>query len=628
MKHKSSYFGLLKLDVVSPNENNSFKNKVTSIVKKSRIQYYKNAFTRNLSNIRGTWRLVNELASRNICKNTINKIIWNNAELTENLEIAEAFSEYFSTIAPTLNDNMPSNDLNPLSFINRNISNSIFLDPISPMECATIVNSLKNTKDNLSIPVSIFKQYLSPLLPSLCNMINLMFSSGQFPNSLKQAVIVPIFKKGDKSQPGNYRPISLLPFLSKILEKAILNRITKFTADENLISPSQYGFIKNSSTVNSILDLTENVYTALDSKNININVMIDFQKAFDTINHPILISKLQKYGIRGTPLDLISNFLSNRSTIVRINSVYSNPKALTMGLPQGSVLSAILFLFYINDLPNISNKFKSILFADDTVLCFTDKNQTRIYETCNNELIKFSSWTICNRLSVSLEKTRTLTITTRQNFTPGNITMNTVNLTNEQTFKYLGVIPDEKMKFSAHTKYISGKLSKGIGILYRIRDCAPHQVLKALYYSFIFPYLSYGVIVWGGTYDVHLKPLVVLQKRAIRIINKQPYLAHTNPLFIHNNFLKLQDIFRFNLATHFYKNKLYENFSRNHTYSTRFRDNLLPSFSRLVVTCQSIKVQGPRVWNEIPAQIRNAESLPQFKRMLKAHFIQQYTPIN
>ena len=238
----------------------------------------------------------------------------------------------------------------------------------------------------------------------------------------------------------------------------------KFTADENLISPSQYGFIKGSSTVNSILDLTEHVYSALDSKKISINIMIDFQKAFDTISHPLLISKLEKYGVRGIPLNLISNFLSNRSTIVRIDSVYSHPRPLTMGLPQGSVMSAILFLFYINDLPNISNKFKTILFADDTVLSFTDKNQNQIYENCNSELEKFTSWTICNRLSVSLEKTRSLTITTRRNFNPSTITMNTVNLTNEQTFKYLGVILDDNMKFSAHTKFIAGKISKGIFI--------------------------------------------------------------------------------------------------------------------------------------------------------------------
>ena len=628
LKLKSSYFKLLKLDVVTMHENNSFKNKVTSIIRKSKIEYYKSAFSRSHSNIRGTWRLVNELASRNISNNIINRIIWNNVELADNSEIAEAFSEYFSNVAPTLNDNMPTNDIDPLSFINLNISNSLFLHPISPMECTHIVNSLKNTKENQSIPVPIFKSHLSPLLPTLCDMINLMLSSGEFPSSLKKAVIIPIFKKGDKSLPGNYRPISLLPFLSKIFEKTILKRLAKFTADENLIHPSQYGFIKNSSTINSILDLTENIYSALNLKQININVMIDFQKAFDTVNHKILLSKLGKYGIRGLPLNLISNFLSNRSTTVRIDSEYSQPKPLIIGLPQGSVLSAILFILYINDLPNISNKFKSILFADDTALCFSNTNQNQIYETCNTELMKFFSWTISNRLSVSLEKTRTLTVTTRQNFTPGNISMDTVNLTNEHTFKYLGILLDDKMKFSAHIQYISGKISKGIGILFRIRDCVPHQVLKSLYYSFIFPYLSYGVIIWGGTYDVHLKPLITLQKRSLRIINKKPYREHTNPLFIQNNILKLHDLYKFNLGIHFYKNKLYENLTRTHTYSTRFRSNLLPSFNRLVVTKQSIYEQGAIVWNEIPAPIKNAQTLPKFKRMLKAHFIEQYRPVS
>lgn len=378
------------------------------------------------------------------------------------------------------------------------------------------------------------------------------------------------------------------------------------------------------STSDAILELTEMIYTSLNTKKITVNIMIDFQKAFDLIDPNILLRKLEKYGIRGVSLQLISTFLTNRSSVVKINDCHSKSKPLKLGLPQGSVLSPILFIIFINDLPNISENFKSVLYADDTSLCFQNSNPTQFTETCNFELDNFLSWTYCNRLLVNFEKTRILKISNLRNSNLGAIRLGSYNLEHDRTFKLLGVVLDENMKFDAHIQSITKKISISIGIMYRIKNYLSFNVLKSLYYSFIYSYLSYGIIIWGGTYHVHLQPLITLQKRAIRIINKQPYLAHTNVLFFQNKILKLGDIYKFFIAVHFYKKKLYLNLSRNHQYPTRFRFMLLPTYSRLVVSSQSIYSRGAAIWNEIPENIKNSKSVSIFKRKFKKFYLAQY----
>ena len=623
-KMKSQYYKMCQLGILSVSENNLFKNKVVRIIRKNKTRYYESAFARNKTNIKGTWILINELASREISQSKIKSIIWNNVEFYEDCDIAEKFSEYFSTVAPALNLDIPNSMTDPLSYITTSVPRSIFLSPILPDECEKIVRSLRNTKENNFIPVSIFKSYIASLLPTLCKMINQMFSTGTFPNYFKVATITPIHKKGAKSSPSNYRPISVLPCLSKLFEKCILLRLSKFISKENLIAPSQYGFVNKRSTVDAIVDLTEYIYTSLNSKQITISVMIDFQKAFDTINHRILLSKLEKYGIRGLTLQLISSFLANRSNIIRINSSFSQPKPLPLGLPQGSVLSPILFILYINDLTKLSKNFKPILYADDTTLCFINQNPSIVTQTCNLELDKFLAWTRCNRLSINFEKSCILIFSNIETNPVSNVQLGGYQLSQDNNLRFLGIILDDKLKFDTHIQYIATKISKSIGILYRIKDYVPDCILKSIYYSLIYPYLSYGIIIWGGTYQTHLNPLVILQKRAIRLINKQPYLAHTNNLFFQNKILKLNDIYKFHLGIYFYKNQLADNFTRNHNHATRNRDLLLPPFNRLVSTSKSVYESGARIWNEIPSTVQNASSLPSFKHKLKSYYIEQY----
>ena len=323
-------------------------------------------------------------------------------------------------------------------------------------------------------------------------MINLSIILGKPSTSLKLAPIAPIFKLGDPYVPQNYRPISILPFLGNFFERCIYNRLYDFSIKFSLFTSKQFGFLRNKSTSLAIANLTEYLYDVLDSRDISCNIFIDLRKAFDTIPHRILLNKLELYGIRGLPLDLLTDYLTDRLHCVRIGNTTSSPRPINIGVPQGSILGPLLFILYINDLPNISNLFHPTIFADDTTISIRDSSPTELVLKCNDVLEKLHDWTTCNRLSINYEKTFYM-LTTNQTFTEpfGNISINGHELDFRSEGKFLGIIFDNKLKFNHHTKYICNKISKSIGIIHRLKAFLPTRCLFSLYHSFIYPYLTY-----------------------------------------------------------------------------------------------------------------------------------------
>ena len=217
-------------------------------------------------------------------------------------------------------------------------------------------------------------------------------------------------------------------------------------------------------------------------------------------------------------------------------------------------------------------------------------------------------------------------LTTNQNFTEpfGNISINGHELDIRSEGKFLGIILDNKLKFNHHTKYVSNKLSKSIGIIHRLKAFLPSRCLFSLYHSFIYPYLTYCNIIWGNTYNTHLKPLETLQKRAIRLINKQSHLAPTKPLFHSSNLLTLADIHKYLVSVYMFKNRNSLNHNRHHHHHTRNHNQLLPSFRRLTTTQQSLSYSGPKIWNSLPDNVKNCKSVNTFKRTLKKFYVTLY----
>ena len=546
-------------------------------------------------------------------------------EITSPGDIAEVFNDYFNTIAQNLASNIPSTNLNPLSFIPFN-PNSFFLRPVTNQECIEIIENLKNSKtDYNTFPVYLLKIFRYLLAPSICKLINLSFTNSIFPSSLKSSVIIPIHKKGDKTILNNYRPISLLPTFSKIFERCIFNRLLDFIDRYSLLETNQFGFRKKNSTEDAILAFTNKIYQTLNNKAYSIGIFIDYSKAFDTIDHNILLGKLERYGVRGSPLQLFRSYLSNRQHKTKIQDHFSSSKSINIGLPQGSILSPLIFILYINDLNYISDSFAKTLFADDTTLTFTNDNFNTLIQTCNIELEKFNKWSIANKLSINTEKTYCMLFTNRHipNILPP-IYLNNQIIEYQSSLRYLGLILDNKLKFDVHINTISKKISKSIGIFYKLRSITGCECLKILYHSLVSPYLSYCSLLWGKAYPTHLKRLETLQKRIIRIINNKPFREHTRPLFFSNQILKIDDSYNLRLASYMYQLPDFEPFQSNHHYETRNRNNLRPNFQRLSLCQQSILYQGPKLWNSIPPEIKTSSNCHKFKKKYKNYLLSTY----
>ena len=623
---KSHYFKMYRNGLISRSTNNRLKNSVNREVTFAKNQYYKNVFNENQSNPRKSWSTLKLLMGQAKSKNSIDYIVTDNSNISNKLDIAKKFSEYFSSIASELDANLGFSSSCPVQHISRN-DKTFFMFPVKDGECLKLIKKLKNTKSSLNeMPVKIFKLVSTLIVKPLCKIINLSMQAGIFPSILKLARISPIFKKGPKSDVTNYRPISSLHFISKIFERSMTNRLVSFFNKFDLFSHSQFGFLKNKSTTDALVNLTEHIYESLNSKNHHISILIDLKKAFDTVNNSILSRKLELYGVRGLSQQWIRSFLKDRESFVSVEQHESNRTISNIGLPQGSIISPILFLIYINDLPKAPNNLHCTLFADDTTFAVSHPDFDTMTNLLNDELEKVADWFLSNRLTINVSKTELILHTNRrQAVTNGQVLLDNSPIQFSEDCLFLGTVIDENLSFSKHVQHILKKISRNTGILFKIRDKLPLNARINFYHSFIYPYLAYSVVVWGNTSYVHIKPLILQQKRIIRIISDAGYRDHTTPLFRRFSILKFTDIHRFFMLIFTRKAILNGSFQCLHSVNTRNRDQAIPTYQRLSQTQRSVNFHGPSLWNSLPLDLKNIEKLPCFKKKLKLHILNEYS---
>ena len=271
------------------------------------------------------------------------------------------------------------------------------------------ISKNKSTGPN-SIPTKLLHELKYIISKQLSNLVNLAFVTGTFPDLFKLAKVIPVYKKGDPLLSNNYRPISLLSNIGKLIEKLVHTRIYNFFEKIDCLYNQQFGFRASHSTNDALIQITETIRTSLDKGQFSCGVFLDFQKAFDTVNHKILLSKLEHYGIRGIALDLIKSYLSNRKQYVTINDIVSNTLGITLGVPQGSVLGPLLFLVYINDLHNVIEHSLVHHFADDTNLLYSSSSLKKINKHINHDLKLIVHWLRANRISLNVDKTEIMFI--------------------------------------------------------------------------------------------------------------------------------------------------------------------------------------------------------------------------
>ena len=360
--------------------------------------------------------------------------------------------------------------------------------------------------------------------------------------------------------------------------------------------------------------------------------MVTWHLAFDTIDHTILMRKLERYGIRGIAHTWLGNYLYNREQYVHIQNDKSDLMKVTCGVPQGSVLGPKLFLLYINEICNVSKLLKYVLFADDTNLFCSGGDLRQLLDTVEKELKILKRWFDINKLSLNLKKTKFIIFGYKKIKHEIKIMIDHVEIERVYENKFLGVIIDHKLCWKPHLKQVKRKVSMSTAILYKTKDVFNTKSLHMLYCSLILPYITYCVEIWGNTYKTVTNPIFILQKRAIRIINRAEYLEPTNTLFINSNALKFRDLVEFKTMQIMYKvknrivpdciQKLFQ--IRQSKYELRGMCMFNKINIRTNVKQRCMSVQGVNMWNVLDEEIKTCDTVQRFKKILKNKMLNKY----
>ena len=525
--------------------------------------------------------------------------------------ISNHFNDFFINIGPSLARAIPVQDKRPEDFMGQKVTQSIFLKPVTPEEINSIVKSLNNSAAGPDgINASTLKTSLEFINSPLTDICNMSLVEGVFPDELKVANVIPLYKSDDPLLVNNYRPVSLLNVLSKVFEKIMYNRLLDFLNKHKIIFKFQFGFRKGHSTYMALMILMDKLIKSLENGEFVIGIFLDFSKAFDTVDHHIMLTKLFHYGIRGNALEWFRSYLSNRCQFVTYNGVSSTSKAVKCGVPQGSILGPLLFLIYINDLANICYHTLPFLFADDTNLFKSGSDLAAMENAINTELRIISEWLKVNKLSLNIKKTKYMLFTKKRNYVDSiNIEIEGQSIDETGSTKFLGVIIDKQLNWKEHISHVTSKVSRGIGILIKARHLLNKDALVSLYYSFIYPYMTYCNHVWGNTYPTNLSRLVLLQKKVIRVIAQAKARAHTAPLFMELGFLKVCEINKYLIGKFMHKYHIKkvpdifcDMFTHNHNihiYRTRMAESLHVPRVRTNLGKSGIRFYGTIVWNKI-----------------------------
>ena len=627
-----------------------YRTLLKQLIKHAKSNHYKNKFEESSANPRKTWQVINELRGKS--KTPIKSdFVIDSEHIICRRKIANKFNEYFVSLAGKLNNDLlttasdgglPINRLESFTqYLSKAVDCSIFMEDASVDEIMEIINGFENGKSS-DIPVIVLKKSANLICPTLVRLYNNCMNDGFFPPEFKKGKISPIFKKGNKASLENYRPISTLPIFGKIFEKVIYKRLYGFLTSKGILHDNQFGFRKGHSTSHALHESVDAISGANSNNKHVLGIFIDLSKAFDTIDHEILLKKLENYGIRGQAHQLLKSYLTARTQYVSFSNEKSDLLNVQYGVPQGSVLGPLLFLLYINDIVNcyLGPDCRFVLYADDTNIFVTGPSKESTYLKANfilEQVIKFMN---SNLLHINMDKCCFMhfkpvaecdtTCARTRPFAHADdpsraLFINGKNVKKVTNAKFLGVFIDEKLDWSAHLTYLTKKLRSVSGAICRIRQSIPVEYYKTIYTALFESHLSFGISVWGvalkqngsdkifttqkhtirvlfGDLDAYLDKLSTCAR--VREFGKQKLGSefytkeHTKPIFNRLKLLTVQNIHKYHSVTELFKimkfrtpYSLYEKIS----LSVRDTSNLII----LPTPALSFFYESSKMWNSV-----------------------------
>jgi exonuclease III len=616
-----------------------FKEFCEKKLERDKIDHNTTGIKNSLNQPKKLWPKINEIIynKRIADDSSIKSLKSSGSIITDPKVMANRINDYFVEIPIQLDNLLP--DIDDAEVLIEGPEPSMTLSSFSHTDIIEMKDILRNLKKNAAsgydfVTPAFLRDIENDILNFLVKSVNNMLDSGVFPDSLKISKITPVFKDGDKQNVSNYRPIAVLPILSKIFETIIKNRLTQFLSNNNLIHSNQYGFQKNSSTSAAVVNLMSGIIGNLDAKKKTAALFIDLRKAFDCVNHEILLRHLIDIGVGGKAYDLLRNYLLNRKQYTKIGKYDSDLRDIECGVPQGSILGPILFLIYVNGIFDLKLKGKIQLYADDSVLLYAERSFDDLYVSMSSDLRILNKWFTRNRLTMNVEKTKFLTFETKNSTNLDRfdeIWFGKEKLLRVEVYKYLGLWIDFKLDFSTHIKRIRKSVAPIIGVLKRIRPYVIAEILDNLYFAYVHSRLSYMVSIWGMATQGRINSLQVLQNRGIKNLRRLPFRFPTKELYSEKILpvVKLRE-FEMLLTVHriikgkfrYGQSILYR--SEIHGYNTRNSHNIQLPFFRMSLGRSSFKYEAFERFNGLPLSVRETDDNAFFKKFVKKKLFDEF----
>lgn len=640
-----------------------YRNKLNKIILAAKINYYREQINHAEGNKRKIWSTINEISRYKKEKSGDIKKIEIEGTIVEvekeSLKVANHFNDFYSRVGISNSVNTESTETHNLEENREQSQSYLYFSRIKEKEIENIITGLKGgtAPGHDGIKISTLKVVKKYIVKPLCHTFNLCLKKGIFPAQFKQAIICPVYKgKGPAHMTTNYRPISLLTSFTKVFERCVKARLVKFIEENDILSPSQFGFRQGKSTSDAIVEVIDSVYPAIDKKVKSAVILMDLSRAFDLVSHDTLLKKMEKIGIREIPLKFFQSYLNGRVQQVKIHSFktetiqkpshkYNNQRQLVekmrtkievlsekitnhpYSVPQGTVLSPTLYNLYVSELGELELHGKLVSFADDTALIVTGNTWNQVFDRIQLDMCKVKQWFKKHNLSLNMNKTKILPFTNDKRTLPNNNSIkiheqdcetpcNCEEIEVVSHWKYLGVELDCHLRWDYHIETLTKRMRRYIYPFLSLRQILNISLLKQVYHALVQSILEYGVCAYGRADPTILGKLCTVQNLILKILYKKDRRYSTEKLYDELKVLDVKYLFIKNICSHVHKNKsTFIKYTTNQ-YSLRQKNLIMPK-QNTKKGQKNIHFLGLQLYENLSPKLKHIEDTKKFKRELK-----------